>query len=84
LFFHFAAKCQIKKAGSSSFEVSNCHKRLSIQLDRRLSPIIYRGSERPIFGWVSRTFGVKEPSFTLIGRVTVTGSTEFYTQILAV
>jgi Heparinase II/III-like protein/Heparinase II/III N-terminus len=84
LFFHFAEKCQIKKSGSRSFEVSNCHKRLSIQLDRRLNPVIYRGSERPIFGWVSRTFGVKEPSFTLIGRVTVTGSTEFHTQILAV
>jgi hypothetical protein len=33
---------------------------------------------------VSRTFGVKEPSFTLIGRAAVTGSTEFHTQILAV
>ena len=84
LFFHFAEKCQIKKSGSSSFEVSNCHKRVSIQLDRRLDPVIYRGSERPIFGWVSRTFGVKVPTFTLIGRATVTGGTEFHTQILAV
>jgi Heparinase II/III-like protein len=84
LLFHFAENCQIKKSGPSSFEVSNCQKRLSIHLDRRLDPIIYRGSERPIFGWVSRTFGVKEPSFTLIGRATVTGSTEFHTRILAV
>jgi hypothetical protein len=83
LFFHFSEKCQVRQVGSRSFEASNRRKRISIRVDSRLNPELYRGCEKPIFGWVSRSFGVKEPCFTLVARVGITGSTEFLTEITA-
>jgi len=83
LFFHFSEKCQVHQMGPGSFEASNSNKGLAIRLDSRLKPELYRGCEDPIFGWVSRTFGVKKPCFTLVARAGVTGSTEFLTQISA-
>jgi Heparinase II/III-like protein len=81
LFFHFSEKCQVRQVGPGSFEASNSNKRLAIRVDSRLKPELYRGCEKPILGWVSRTFGVKEPCFTLVARARVTGSTQFVTDI---
>jgi hypothetical protein len=83
LFFHFSEKCQVHQMGPGSFEASNSNKHLAIRVDSRLKPELYRGCEDPIFGWVSRTFGVKKPCFTLVARAGVTGSTEFLTEISA-
>jgi len=83
LVFHFGEQCQIRPSGSHSFEVVNGNKRLAIQLDSRLEPKLYRGSETPIFGWVSRRFRDKEPSFTLVSRAKLTGSRQFQTEITA-
>jgi hypothetical protein len=84
LFFHFSETCQVQQAGPAFFEVLNGNKRLGVRLDLRLKAELYRGSENPISGWISRTFGVKEPTFTLVGRTDVTGSTQFLTEILAI
>jgi hypothetical protein len=81
MFFHFCEKCQIRQVGPGSFEVAKLDKRIVIRFDSRLKPELYRGSEQPILGWVSRTFGVKEPSFTLVARAVITGPTQFGTQI---
>jgi hypothetical protein len=83
LLFHFSEKCLIRQAGAHSFEASNGNKRLMINIDSRFEPQLYRASEDPIFGWVSRTFGVKEPCFTLVARVAIKGPTEFVTNIAA-
>jgi hypothetical protein len=69
--------------GSVSFEVLNGNKRLGIRLDLRLKPELHCGSESPICGWISRTFGVQEPTFTLVGRTSVTGSAQFLTEVVA-
>jgi Heparinase II/III-like protein/Heparinase II/III N-terminus len=82
-FFHFSEKCQVRQAGANSFEVASSNKRLAILIDSRFKPELYRGSEDPIFGWISRTFGVKTPCFTLVARAGITGSTEFRTEITA-
>jgi hypothetical protein len=84
LLFHFSETCEVQQVGPSSFASSNGHKRIGIRLDSRLKPELYRGCEKPIFGWVSRTFGVKEPSFTLVARAEIRGSTEFLTEISAI
>ena len=84
LFFHFSEKCQVRQVGPSCFEASNRNKRLSVRVDSRSKPKLYRGCEKPISGWVSRTFGVKEPSFTLVARATIVGSTQFLTEISAI
>ena len=82
LFFHFNEKCQVKQVGPHSFQISNANRRLTLRLlDPRLRPELYRGSVNPIFGWVSRTFDVKEPSFTLVARARIAGLTQFITEI---
>jgi uncharacterized heparinase superfamily protein len=83
IFFHFSDTCQVRQVGSVSFEVLNGNKRLAIRLDLRLKPELHCGSESPICGWISRTFGVKEPTFTLVGRTSVTGSVQFLTEVVA-
>ena len=83
LLFHFSEKCHVRQAGADSFEALNCNKRVVVGVDSRLKPELYRGCENPIFGWVSRTFGVKEPSFTLVSRTDITGPVQFVTEISA-
>jgi len=84
LFYHFSEKCDVRQVGPDSFHISNGNSRLTLHLlDSRLKAELYRGSESPVYGWVSRTFDVKEPSFTLAARATITGSTQFLTEITA-
>ena len=83
IFFHFSETCQVRQVGAVSFEVLNGDKRLGIRLDVQLKPELYHGSESPICGWISRSFGVKEPTFTLVGRASVTGSAQFLTEVVA-
>jgi len=84
LFFHFSEKCQVRQMGPGCFEASNRNKRISVRLDSRFKPELYRGCEKPMSGWISRTFGVKEPSFTLAARAGINGSAEFLTEIIAI
>jgi hypothetical protein len=81
--FHFNESCQVRMVGPHTLEASNGTKRLILCLDAQLKPLLYRGSKSPIFGWVSRSFDVKEPSFTLVARAEVAGSTQFLTEITA-
>ena len=83
LLFHFNEKCDVRPVGPDVFQVSSSTKRLSLRLDPRLKSTLYHGSENPIYGWVSRTFDVKVPSFTLVARVRATGTTHFVTEITA-
>ena len=84
LFFHFNENCQVRQVGPGSFEASNCDKRITMRVEPRFKPALYRGCEKPILGWTSRTFGIKEPSFTLVARAGIRGSTEFLTEIAAI
>jgi len=77
LFFHFSERCQVTHTGPALFEVVNDGRRLRLQVDARLTPELYYGSEQPIAGWVSRHFGVKVPAFTLVARGDITGSAQF-------
>jgi hypothetical protein len=84
LFFHFSERAHVQQVGLGRYQISNGNRGLTLRLlDPRLKVELYRGSENPILGWVSRTFDVKEPSFTLAARITVTGSTQFLTEITA-
>ncbi|HSE91086.1 MAG TPA: alginate lyase family protein [Candidatus Binatia bacterium] len=81
IFFHFNESCRIEQTKSASYTVEIGEKRLHIQLDLQLQSQLLRGSENPILGWVSRTYGIKKPSFTLVGRATLTGSKQLETEI---
>jgi hypothetical protein len=84
LFLHFSERCQVRQVGPGCFEASNRNKRIGVRLDPRFKPDLYRGCEKPMSGWISRTFGVKEPSFTLAARATILGSSQFITEISAI
>jgi hypothetical protein len=82
LFFHFNEKCEVKQVGPACFHILNGKRHLILRfLDSQLIPEIYHGSKDPIFGWVSRTFDVKTPVFTLAARAKFTGSTQYVTEI---
>jgi uncharacterized heparinase superfamily protein len=81
VFFHFHEHCEVKQTGVSSFTAQIENVRLQVRLDTQLSAEIVRGSESPILGWVSRTYGLKTPSTTLVGRARITGSSHFLTAI---
>jgi uncharacterized heparinase superfamily protein len=83
LLFHFSERCRLEQTGPKSFEASNGGKRLALRIDSQLRTELYRGSENPIFGWVSRRFGVKEPAFTLVARADIAGPAQFLTEISA-
>ena len=68
--------------GPASFRILNGKRRLVLRFgDSQLTPELYHGSKDPIFGWVSRTFDVKTPAFTLAARAKFTGSTQLVTKI---
>jgi hypothetical protein len=82
LFFHFNEKCEVKQVGPSSFHILNGKRHLVLRfIDSSLIPELYHGSKDPIFGWVSRTYGVKAPTFTLAARAQFTGKTQLVTKI---
>jgi Heparinase II/III-like protein/Heparinase II/III N-terminus len=81
VFFHFNESCQVEQTAPTSFAATHENSRLRINLDPRLKPELLRGSENPILGWVSRTYGLKKPSFTLVGRARLTGSRQLITEI---
>jgi hypothetical protein len=84
ILFHFSEQCHVRQMGADTFQIANSNRYLRLCLDSRLEPTLYRGSEHPRYGWVSRTFDVKEPCFTLVARARVTGATQFLTKIVAI
>jgi hypothetical protein len=83
IFFHFSEACQVRQLGLASFEALSGTKRIQIDLDSRLVSALYKGAEEPILGWISRVFGDKTPTFTLVGRAHIAGDTQLQTKIEA-
>jgi uncharacterized heparinase superfamily protein len=81
MFFHFSEHCEVHSVAPSSFHVQNRDRCIAIHLDPGVEAMLYRGSIEPIVGWVSRTFGAKEPSFSIVARATIRASTQFVSKI---
>jgi hypothetical protein len=81
IFFHFHEHCQLQHIGANAFGAQIEDRQLVLKIDNQLSPSITRGAEKPILGWVSRTYGVKTPAPTLIGRTKISGASHFLTEI---
>jgi hypothetical protein len=83
LFFHAAEACRFEAIGRD-FAVRRAGKGILLKLPRRLGAAVqvYRGSETPIAGWVSRRFGVKEPAPTLRWHARVNGAIVLRSEIL--
>jgi uncharacterized heparinase superfamily protein len=83
ILFHLSETCRIQRVGPASFQVSNSHKRISLRFhDAGLAFDLYRGSESPMLGWISSSFDVKRPTFTLAARTQIQGTRRFLTEIV--
>ncbi len=81
IFFHFGETCRVYQLRPNLYIASCGDKSLALQFDSRLQIQLRSGSENPISGWISRSFGVKVPSCTLVGTASITGSVPFFTEI---
>jgi len=81
MFFHFGDGCRVYQLRPNLYIATCGDKSLALQFDSRLQIQLHSGSEEPISGWISRSFGVKVPSCTLVGTASITGSVPFFTEI---
>jgi Heparinase II/III-like protein/Heparinase II/III N-terminus len=81
IFFHFSEQCSVEQEPAGFFTALSGKRRVGLNLDSRFEPKLYWGSDEPISGWVSRSFGVKEPSYTIAASTTIVGSAEFLSEI---
>ncbi|MDP1558117.1 MAG: alginate lyase family protein [Nitrosomonas sp.] len=82
LYWHFGESCKVSKVAQGLLVQSQF---VSLQMTCSCNdwPIdLFRGSERPVSGWVSRSFDVKSPITTAIWRGSITGTVKMVTQIL--
>ena len=82
IFFHFSEECHVRQTEPRVFTALNGPRSIDLRLDPGLQPAAFRGSEKPILGWISRTFGVKQPTITVVGRAKIRGATKFVSEIL--
>lgn len=82
LSFQFAEDCAVETTGTpNQFLVTNGELRLKFTVDPDCECSLFKGSEEPGPGWVSRGYHRKEKAWYLSARKTVNQSTEFRTSI---
>jgi Heparinase II/III-like protein/Heparinase II/III N-terminus len=81
IYFHLHENSRVRQTGISSFTADIQNLRLRMNLDSQLRYEVVRGSERPILGWVSRKYGVKTASMTIVGRGRLSGSQKIVSEI---
>ena len=69
--FHFHPHCQVRILKPGLLEVSIEEPVLFLELDSRLQSVLHQGEEDPIWGWISPNFGVKIPTVSLAGEMTI-------------
>lgn len=76
-FWHFAEDVSVTMDGRGVVyaEKSGVAMRLSPSGDEMVKPTLYRGQETPPRGWVSRRFGVKVPTVTVVWTSEIKGTT---------
>ncbi len=82
LALHFAEHCRVTPSGKNRFDVDYGGGRATIALDGLLSVELFRGSEDPICGWVSRGYHRRNPAITLVGRCTCNGGLKLDTRVV--
>ncbi len=80
--WHFSEACNVEMTDLGVM-VSNGTQRIALELDpaSRGDRSLYRGSEQPIAGWVSRSFDRKEPACSLVERMRIRGETQVLAKI---
>jgi hypothetical protein len=76
LYFHCSEECRVEPQ-ADGFGIYRGDRYLRLTLPRLpgAESRLYRGSERPVHGWVSRRYDQRMPSTTIVWGATVTGNT---------
>jgi hypothetical protein len=72
-YFHLAPECEIVARGKNNWNITNRGKTIALVVDDILDCELFRGSEAPIYGWVSKSYDTKVPTNTLVCRVSTKG-----------
>jgi hypothetical protein len=81
VFFHLAEHCVVNRAGENRYVIDVGPGTITIELDHRLKVEEFKGSEDPIYGWVSRGYHQKQTSATLVGGCICEGNTSLVCRI---
>jgi hypothetical protein len=80
-FWHFAEHCSVELRGATVVAISGSV-RLVLEIDEPQAVArLVRGETQPIGGWISRRFGHKEPTSTVVFALDVRGTTSLRTRM---
>ena len=84
LYFHCGAQCRVESGPSGGYTLHRGSRQLVLTLPRlpEATSRIYRGSDVPMCGWISRRFDEKEPAPTIAWKARLAGETMLRTEIL--
>jgi len=80
-FFHLNNHLAITESGENSFEIKLPQRMMTVRMDQSLKVTLYYGDEIIPLGWQSKSFGLKERSFSLAGRRRIASTTTLITKI---
>lgn len=80
-FWHCADDCVAEQTGPGGFRVRAGKCSVEIMAEDAGQAVLHIGSREPISGWVSRRFGTRTPSPTLVMRNDIVGKTRLVTRI---
>ncbi|MEP7244976.1 MAG: alginate lyase family protein [Gammaproteobacteria bacterium] len=80
-FWHVAEECSVKVADEHTVVIDSPRASLTLRCEGATRIEVARGSEKPRLGWVSRHFGLRAPTTTLILRDSIKGATTLRTAL---
>lgn len=80
--WHFAEDVEVRSGPGGELDVLVGSVRVRLLPGEPVVLALYRGSEMPPFGWVSRRFGVKTPTTTAIWRSAIRGHTRLTAKVV--
>jgi hypothetical protein len=83
LFFHCSERCSVTPMPATAYALGQGSSTLILQLPQRQGAVssLYRGSDSPAAGWVSRRYDHKEPTHTIAWRHRFAGRLALRTEI---
>jgi hypothetical protein len=82
IYFHLSEECIISNGQSNQYEIDVRGRKITFELDTKLSVETLKGNVDPIGGWIGRGYHQKFPSGTIIGRRICHGETSFACRVV--
>jgi len=80
-FFHLGGECIPEIIDRGTVSICLAGGNIIVRVEPRMELSIYYGNDVLPLGWLSRVYGSKEKTFTIVGRNRMRGSGEFATRI---